>query len=53
MGSEMALRMLKTWALWGKDATSKDDHQQRIWKKVCDAQKSNTLPSIESLDKPV
>lgn len=53
MGSDMALRMLKAWALWGKDATSKDDHQQRIWKKVVQAQKDDTLPSMDSLNNQV
>lgn len=53
LGNELATRMLKTWALWGKNAVSKDDHQKRIWKEVCDAQKNNTLPSSDSLDKQV
>ena len=53
MGKEMATRMLKAWALWGKTACSKEDHQKRVWREVCDAQKNNTLPSSDTLDKQV
>ena len=49
-GSEMALRLLKTWALWGRSSSSKDEHQKKVWKKVMQAQKNGTLPTLEELD---
>ena len=46
----MALRLLKTWALWGRSSSSKDEHQKKVWKKVMQAQKNGTLPTLEELD---
>lgn len=50
VSESVALHMLKAWAVWGQRALNKQDHQQRIWREVCDAQKNNNLPSLEDLD---
>ena len=44
------LRQLKTWALWGRTASSKEQHQKATWKRVLKAWKDGTLPSMEELD---
>ena len=48
-GADMALRLLKTWALWGRNVASKQAHQS-VWKQVLDAKKNNSLPSMQQLD---
>ena len=48
-GEADALRLLKTWAVWGSTASSKADHQN-VWKQVLRAAKNNELPSMEHLD---
>ena len=50
-GEELALRLLKAWALTGLDFDSKDSHQKDGWKCVQKMHKDNRLPSMEELDR--
>ncbi|CAJ1388602.1 unnamed protein product [Effrenium voratum] len=49
-GADTALRLLKAWAILGRDATSKEQHQQQIWKQVLRSYNDGTLASEEELD---
>ena len=48
-GTETCLRMLKQWAILGKDVSSKDAHQQ-LWKTVQEAAEHGTLWTAEKLE---
>ena len=48
-GTEVCLRMLKQWAILGKDVSSKDAHQQ-VWQTVLEAAQHDRLVTTEELE---
>ena len=49
-GEQAALRLLKAWAVYGRDAESKAQHQGEIWKRVTREWRQGALPTTEQLD---
>ncbi|CAJ1355225.1 unnamed protein product, partial [Effrenium voratum] len=46
--AEQPLQNLQAWAILGRDATSKEQHQQQIWKQVLRSYNDGTLASEEA-----
>lgn len=48
LGSDLCMRMVKLWAIWGKGAPSRDDHLD-CWAEVMSCQECNELPEDDGL----